>query len=213
MREYVLADIYVIDKNNRPISQANISIEAINPDVSDPIINRDFKPPSQSITTSNGHTPLPGQDASRTVALLRHRKSLTLDRVSYSYTIAAEKDGYTGYAYNVVPNETWYRVNPDTYQNTIVITIPFDSKLQAAAKGPFAYPVPYVKGKNTTLTFTNLMIPSKLEIYTLDGLLVYEKEINEFSHSFIPEGFSSGVYMYLIKNSKSTSSGKIVIVK
>ena len=80
-------------------------------------------------------------------------------------------------------------------------------------RGAYVYPVPFKAGSDSALTFTNLVQPSKLEIYTLDGTLVYEKEINEYTHRFIPEGFSSGAYTYLIKNSKGTSSGKIVIIK
>ncbi len=125
MREYVLADIYVIDKNNRPISQSSISIEAINPDVSDSIINRNFQPLNQSITISSGHTPLPDEDKDNTIALLRYKKTFKAEKGDYSYNITAEKNGIKA-TVTIRPEENWYRENPAIPKQTVVITLPLE---------------------------------------------------------------------------------------
>jgi hypothetical protein len=79
-------------------------------------------------------------------------------------------------------------------------------------KKPYPFPVPYKAGRDARLTFTNFDGPSQLEIRSLDGTLVYEKDVTEFAWSFVPE-FSSGAYIYTIKNAKGNSSGRIVIIK
>jgi len=112
-----------VDENGNPVENATITIEAVNPDVSDCVINRKLESLNQTETLSNGHTPLPAEDESKTVALLRYRKTSSTER-TYSYNITAEKDGYTATVTGVNPNASWYREDPNTYQNTITIVLP-----------------------------------------------------------------------------------------
>ena len=131
VREYQLTDIYVVDTNGYPVETATVTIEAVNPDVSDCIINRKLEPITQTTTLSNGHTPLPNEDESKTVALLRLRKTSSTERSDYSYNITAEKDGVTA-TVTVDPDESWYREDPNTYpgvgKGIVIITLPITSE-------------------------------------------------------------------------------------
>ena len=84
-----------------------------------------------------------------------------------------------------------------------------------AEQKEYAYPVPFTGDKNARVTFANLKADetSKIEIYSLDGNLIYEKEVTAPYHSFIPSDFASGTYVYHIKTSKGVTTGKIVIIK
>ena len=122
LRFYELADISVIDGNSSGVEGATITIEAINPDVSDCVINRNLEVLNLTITLSNGHTPLPDEDKVKTIALLRHRKTTTTDK-TYSYNITASKDGKTATMSSLDIDETWYREDPDKPTKTVVCNI------------------------------------------------------------------------------------------
>ncbi|MCK4532708.1 T9SS type A sorting domain-containing protein [bacterium] len=79
--------------------------------------------------------------------------------------------------------------------------------------GTIVYPNPYIKGKHSKLTFANLTDRTKLEIYSLNGILLYENETTESSYSFVPDRFASGIYILVTRNSKGTKSRKIAIIK
>ncbi|MCK4735133.1 MAG: carboxypeptidase regulatory-like domain-containing protein, partial [Methanophagales archaeon] len=113
VRRYQLTDIYVTDDNGNPVESATVTIEAVAPDVSDYSINRKLESLTQTVTLSNGHTPLPNEDESKTVALLSRLVTHSTDK-TYTYSITAEKDGYTA-TVTVDPDESWYREDPDTY--------------------------------------------------------------------------------------------------
>lgn len=123
MREYMLTDVYVVDKNGNPVSNATVTVTANEPNVADYSINRNLQPLTQTTTLSNGHTPLPDEDPSNTLALLRLRKNASSEESGFTYTITAEKDGYSNSTI-VSPDASWYRSNPNTYQNTITIILP-----------------------------------------------------------------------------------------
>lgn len=128
IREYQLADIYAVDTNGNPIENTMLTIEADNPDVDNCVINRNLESLAQTTTLSNGHTPLPNENNDNTVALLRLRKTSTTEKSDYSYTITAEKDGYTTMVAGINPDETWYREDPNTYQNTITIILDMEEE-------------------------------------------------------------------------------------
>jgi len=125
VRQYDLADISVIDGNSNAVEGATVTIEAINPDVDDCIINRNLESLTQTITITtiaNGHTPLPDEDKDKTIALLRHRKTLTTDK-TYSYNISASKNGKTASMSGLDIDKSWYRQDPDTPTKTVVCNI------------------------------------------------------------------------------------------
>lgn len=78
---------------------------------------------------------------------------------------------------------------------------------------PYVFPIPYTFNKNSKLTFSNLEKPSKIEIYSLEGNLLWSKEVDAAAYSFVPDQFTSGVYMYVIKNSKGKTDGKFIIIR
>ena len=67
--------------------------------------------------------------------------------------------------------------------------------------------------KHSKLTFANLTDRTKLEIYSLNGILLYESETTESSYSFAPDSFASGIYILVTRNSKGAKSRKIAIIK
>lgn len=90
---------------------------------------------SQTITGSDGHTPLPA-NSDNTLVITDYR----LDRHGSpwyehpmqttnfnNWTIKAEKSGFVNSTI-VNADSTWYRTNPDSYQNTTIITLPFSSQ-------------------------------------------------------------------------------------
>jgi len=216
-REYQLADIYVMDKDANPVENAVVMVAAVNPDVSDCVINRNLQALNQTVTLFNGHTPLPDEDKSKTLALLRYRKTSSIDR-NYAYNITAEKNGYTATVTEVTPDESWYRENPDDYpgigKGTIVITLPIEAKGKLTV-----FPNPYVKSKDVgeRINFGDLPQAATIRIYTLSGEL-----IKEITHKAVTEGGSkewdisdiaSGTYIYSIISPGGKATGKVSIVK
>lgn len=121
IKEYQLADIYVKDENGNPVEFATVTIEAVSPDGSDPIINRKFESVTQTQTLSNGHTPLPNEDENKTIALLSRRVTSSTN-TTYTYNITAEKNGHSN-TETVIPNDNWYRTDPNTCDNTTTIVL------------------------------------------------------------------------------------------
>jgi len=104
----------------------------------------------------------------------------------------------------------------DTSGNYSGRSAPVSINLKVSLKIPdrdFAYPVPFVGGRDSAITIANLAAHSKVEIYSIEGNLVHESETEGASYSFIPADLSSGVYFYIIRNGPKVSSGKIVIMK
>ena len=122
IREYVLTDLYVVDNENNPVDGAKITITANEPNVDDYSINRNLQSLTQITTLSNGHTALPSENLSATVSVLRYRKNATSE-AQYTYTVTAEKNGQSNSTV-IYPESSWYRSNPNAYQNTTTIILP-----------------------------------------------------------------------------------------
>ena len=159
LREYVYLDVLVQDQNGNPIQGATITIENL-VDANYPAINLTLPPPPPdlwelpeeplpmpsiknftSITTgSDGHTPLPNYGWSPnpepTIALMFQKRTSSGTTSGYSYKITAERDGWSNSTI-VTPDSSWYRSDPNTYQNTITIVLP----LSHERKLPVARPV------------------------------------------------------------------------
>jgi len=80
-----------------------------------------------SFTTGNdGHTPLPSDSLNTAVILNNLRNSVT--NVVMSHTIQATLSGISN-TITVTPDSTWYRTNPEIYQNTVTIQLLVDTLL------------------------------------------------------------------------------------
>lgn len=128
--------------------------------------------------------------------------------LSYSDTglAASTVYSYTVSAYDEAGNES---------AQTAAASVTTSAVSSAAGQKEYAYPVPFTGDKNAKVTFANLKADeaTKIEIYSLDGNLIYEKEVTGTYHSFVPADFASGTYVYHIKTSKGVTTGKIVIIK
>jgi len=121
-RFYYPLDVKVIDLNGNPISGATVII-ANNIDSNYPSINYKFENKTSFTTGTNGHTSLPS-DEENSIAIMDFRR--TISTTNYmTYTITAERLGYTN-STTVDPDSSWYRSNPNTYQNTITIQLPVE---------------------------------------------------------------------------------------
>lgn len=124
IRRYELLDVCVTDDWGDPVSGATVTISVDNPDGTDLCsINRLLEELTQTTTLSNGHTPLPCEDQAATIALLRFLKTDTFEQSGFSYSISVEKGAMNAEATDVMPNSAWYRIDPDTYENTVLITL------------------------------------------------------------------------------------------
>jgi len=143
IREYELTDILVHDTLGNPVSGATITFTtngtdthpylSINytasrymPDgitLGQPNYSVGLQNLSSTTTDADGHTPLPDEDRNRTVILLRHYQNKTYSGY-YNYTITVSKAGYTTNNTTVItPLSTWYRPDPNSYQNTTTIVL------------------------------------------------------------------------------------------
>ena len=124
IRRYELLDVCVTDDWGDPVSGATVTISVDNPDGADLCsINRLLEELMQTTTLSNGHTPLPCEDQAATIALLRFLKTDTFEQSGFSYSISVEKGAMNAEAADIMPNSAWYRIDPDTYKNTVLITL------------------------------------------------------------------------------------------
>ncbi len=123
---YELLDIQVIDINNIPINNADITIT---PNVTAPvpnIIDKWFNPRTNIKTVASGHIPLPSNETGM-VALLRQRDSSSGTVTTlYNYNITATYSGLSTTVNNITPLTSWYRPDPLIPTNTITIQIPID---------------------------------------------------------------------------------------
>lgn len=145
LREYVYLDVLVQDKNGNPIPGATVTIGNLN-DTNYPAINLTLPPPPPdlisvpetplplpkiqnltSITTRfDGHTPLPNYGWSEspepTTALMFQKRTSSGTVSGYVYKVTASWNGSTA-TQTVTPDKTWYRINPSSYQNTLILQI------------------------------------------------------------------------------------------
>lgn len=142
VRNYYLADIQVVDSDNQAIEGAVVTFTANN----STSLNEDYQIVDQNwnningvLTLSNGHTPLPSENESGTACLLEYEYN-TSRYFNYTVTIPEinEKNilktgsesspaQFTRSSNSTVitPLDTWYRENPNEYQNTTTIVMPY----------------------------------------------------------------------------------------
>ena len=116
-------DVYVEDINGNPVSNAIVNITN---DINNvyPSININGENQTSFTTLTDGHIPLPIGNESNSAAVLDFVKTSTQE-IQMSYTIEASYQGYTSIITGVNLESSWYRTNPNAYDNTIVITLPF----------------------------------------------------------------------------------------
>ncbi|RLF33389.1 MAG: hypothetical protein DRN08_05525, partial [Thermoplasmata archaeon] len=142
IRDYVLTDIYVTDTNNVPIENATVTMVNTNCSVENCSINRFLNNIKQTNTLANGHTPLPDESQNKTLVLLYTFVNSSGTYDGFYYNIIANKNekllknsvetvypsgaikhsAFQNWAI-VDPDSSWYRENPNTYQNTTILTI------------------------------------------------------------------------------------------
>ena len=117
---YYYLDVKVVDSSGNPIQGATVTITN-DVDSNYPSINVNGETKTSFVTGADGHTPLPS-DAENSIAILDYWQTKTEKR-EMSYTITASKDGYSN-STTVTPDSSWYRSDPNTYQNTVTIVLP-----------------------------------------------------------------------------------------
>ncbi len=121
-KDYKYLDVEVVDINNNPIQGATVSITNT-VDSNYPSINISAQTKTSFTTGSNGHTPLPSDPANSAAILDFYKTSSTQQEMNY--TITATYNNISN-STTITPDTTWYRVIPDTYQNTVNIQLPID---------------------------------------------------------------------------------------
>jgi len=149
-------DVLVQDENGNPISGAKVTVHPFNVTIDyygntitvTPInlhvIPREYtdglldpQPITETYTGTDGHTPLPS-DNDNTLVIADCRKDhhgnpwYEYERVTTEFnnwTITAEKDGVSVTVTGIDPNESWYREDPNTYQNTVTIVLPMSQSV------------------------------------------------------------------------------------
>lgn len=154
--------------------------------------------------TSTDNVGVAGYRIYRAGTLLTSVTSLTYSDTGLS---PSTEYSYTVSAYDDAGNES--------QRSTAASATTSAAASSGAVQKEYAYPVPFTGDKNARVTFANLKADetSKIEIYSLDGNLIYEKEVAAPYYSFVPSDFASGTYVYHIKTSKGVTTGKIVIIK
>jgi len=124
---YYYIDVQVVDTNGNPVDRAKVSFTASDVAMKAKNLNYTYEPfpgKTQDIdhtyTGFDGHTSLPS-DAASTVAIADFKQTIT-GKTYYTWTVTAEKDGHTN-SITVNPDSAWYRLTPDTYQNTTTIVL------------------------------------------------------------------------------------------
>lgn len=140
IENYQYSDIFVQDQNRLPLNNVDINFtNLIN--INFPSINRNKSPKSTFSTEVDGHTALPiGNDSETSVLMSYWQTSTTRQNMSYLISVFDPSYIYTSTPTLVFPNgtlqqlsplatatvspdESWYRPNPNTYQNTTVIQV------------------------------------------------------------------------------------------
>ena len=144
---YQYADVGIIYSNGNPVSNATITFMTNRsyPNSTDLFLSaidlyRNNK--STISTDASGHIPLPQGNETNTLALLSYyQNSTSTNNMSYTVNVNDSSKIYvninttinsTGYnspnqpvaSATISPNSSWYRSNPNTYQNTTTIQLP-----------------------------------------------------------------------------------------
>ncbi len=218
IRVYELTDIYVVDKNGRPVNNAVISIFAKEAGITEFCINRQLQVITGSYTLSNGHTPLPQEDIFNTLALLRLIKTSTSEDSGFVYKITAVKEGFSN-SVEVQPEISWYRIDSDIYQNTITIILPMEIKNDIISGKTTVFPNPYIAGEHTNgnIAFARLPREATVTIYTASGELVkkleHKSDTDGKAENWDIRDVAGGIYLYVIISKDQKINGKLSIVK
>ncbi len=148
--DYKYLDVKVVDSNNNPISGATITVTN-NVNTSYPAMNM-YRAPMTSLTTGpDGHTPLPS-DLANTAAILDFWKTSAAQQ-EMNYTITAAYNGSVNSTI-VVPDSSWYRLNPNIPTMTITIVLPTELPPDTTSPTIFIdYPA-----NNSTLSNTSITV-------------------------------------------------------
>jgi hypothetical protein len=85
----------------------------------------------------------------------------------------------------------------------------------------YAYPVPFVFGKDTDIKFKNLPDYGNIKIYTVTGELVRDIQFNTGRTDPLSwdvtnaggEKLGADVYLYIVESAGNKKKGKIVVVR
>ena len=136
LTEYSYLDVNVTDSNGNPISGANITISVNNSAVSTKDASQLIPSNVTNVLTgNNGHSPLSiAIPFSRkyNATKINYSENVTVNDSRYIYSNINTTINSTGYIYpnqpvasaTIYPNSSWYRPNPNTYQNTTTIQLP-----------------------------------------------------------------------------------------
>jgi len=143
--DYKYLDVQVIDAAGTPISNAVVNITSLD-DASYPSIDINGANKTSVNTSSDGHTYLPDGNEHNSIAVLAFWKtSSTQQNMTYSLSAYDPSTIWTNVTHTIYPDGTieqlqplaqvsgvnpdssWYRSNPNTYQNTTVLQINYTS--------------------------------------------------------------------------------------
>jgi len=144
---YYYTDVYVKNENNNPINGAKVyfitnssEVKPKNIDYTFPGYDGETQNITWTLTNSDGHIPLPSNlswtvaipDSKKskdnitnftTIVIANNRENLLKNSIETIYPSGAIKhSAFKNWAI-VDPDSSWYRENPNTYQNTTVLTI------------------------------------------------------------------------------------------
>ncbi|MFH1429500.1 MAG: carboxypeptidase regulatory-like domain-containing protein [Candidatus Margulisiibacteriota bacterium] len=185
---YYYTDVQVVDSNGNPVEGAKVAFICNVPSIKAKNTNYKYVPfpdgKTQDIdftyTEANGHTPLPS-NASSTVAITDFKQTIT-GKTYYTWTITAERDGYIN-STTVNPDSSWYRADPNVYQNTITIVLPFSQtfgNISGTVTDTGGSPVPNVTVTDSVKTATT----DALGKYTLALVLTGARNITAFKTGY-----------------------------
>jgi len=81
-----------------------------------------YEPLNYTLTSSNGHTPLPSEDPAHTIVIGDYVKDIN-GATQFTYTITASYNGKTASLSGLDIDESWYREDPNVPTKTVVCNI------------------------------------------------------------------------------------------
>jgi len=178
---YYYLDINVTDTTGDIIEDATITVSNITSSIA---IN--FSNLTTTTTLLNGHIPLPNQSNAISIAAYYYNAT----RQNRSYNVSVSRSGYiTNNSVIISADESWYRSDPNTYQNTTTIILTEAEPTYSISGyvndslGAAIETVSIVNGTNSTTTnatgyYTILMTNGTYNFsYTKTGYVTGYKEI------------------------------------
>ncbi len=151
----------------------------------------------------------------------RFEKPLTL---SFSSPEGEEERAHTLEIYRLdTANSLWTRVQPlsrDPVSKTLSAETDRLSVFSIGVTGSgdlsraYAFPVPYIEGRDSSITFTQITPGCLIRIYSPDGKLV-KRIRNDGGEQAVWDNIDagSGVYLYHIENETDSTRGKLIIIR